>query len=174
MAKKIGVGIFVFLVAVVATAYLQPKMVKVEREVFIAASPQQVFPYLANFKKFKVWSPWSEMDPKTEYVFSGVDGEVGSSMTWASEVTGKGTQTLVEARPFQYVKTGLEFDGQNPAVAYFNLTPEGQGTKVVWGLDADMGNNPMGRWMGLAMDSMLGPDYEKGLASLKSTVESQN
>lgn len=172
MLKKIGIGFLVFMIAVVALAYTQPQEITVEREIVIAASPQQVFPYLVDFKKFQTWSPWAAMDPNTEHVYSGTAGEVGSSMKWSSEITGKGTQTLVESRPFEYAKTDLHFDGQNPAVAFFKLTPEGQGTKVIWGLEADMGDTPIGRWMGRAMDSMVGPDYEKGLATLKTTVES--
>lgn len=161
-----------FLIAVVAMAYLQPREVTVQREITIGATPQEVFPYLIDFKKMQTWSPWAEMDPNTVYVYAGTAGEVGSSMKWTSEVTGEGTQTLAEVRPHEFVKTDLEFGEQNPGVAWFKVTPDGQNTKVVWGLDADMGNNPMGRWMGLAMDSMLGADYEKGLAKLKVTVES--
>ncbi len=172
MAKKIGIGVVVFLISVVGLAYLQPREVHVEREIIIDATPQEIFPYLSDLKKAQVWSPWAEMDPNTENTYTGTMGEVGSSMKWSSEITGKGTQTISEIRPFELVKTDLDFEGQGPAVATLNLTPQGAGTKVVWGLDADMGNNPIGRWMGLAMDSMLGPDYEKGLAKLKATVES--
>ena len=172
MLKKIGIGVLVFLIAVVATAYIQPRNITIEREIVIEASPQEVFPYLIDFKKMQTWSPWSAMDPNTVYVYAGATGEVGSSMKWKSEVTGEGTQTLAEVRPYEFVKTNLEFGEQNPGVAWFKLTPDGQNSKVVWGLDADMGNNPMGRWMGLAMDSMLRGDYEKGLANLKVTVES--
>src|SRR5690606_16939708 len=43
---------------------------------------------------------------------------------------------------------------------------------VTWSMQADMGNNPIGRWMGLMMDSIVGADYETGLASLKKLVES--
>ena len=34
-----------------------------------------------------------------------------------------------------------------------------------------MGMNPMGRWMGLMMDGMVGADYDQGLANLKALVE---
>ncbi len=172
MLKKIGIGVFVFLIAVVAMAYTQPREISIEREIMISATPQEVFPYLIDFKKFQTWSPWAEMDPNTVYVYTGAAGEVGSSMKWSSEVTGEGLQTLAEVRPHEFVKTDLEFGEENPGVAWFKRTSVGKDTKVVWGMDADMGNNPMGRWMGLAMDAMLGPDYEKGLAKLKVTVES--
>ena len=35
-----------------------------------------------------------------------------------------------------------------------------------------MGNNPVARWIGLMMDSMLGPQLETGLNNMKEYLES--
>ena len=53
------------------------------------------------------------------------------------------------------------------------LRPEGDGTRVTWGLEADMGNAPVGRYMGLIMDRWVGGDFEAGLARLKALVEAE-
>ncbi len=42
---------------------------------------------------------------------------------------------------------------------------------MIWGLNTDMGAGPVGRWAGLMMDGMIGPDYETGLARLQAAVE---
>ena len=34
-----------------------------------------------------------------------------------------------------------------------------------------MGNNPVARWIGLMMDSMLGPQLERGLINMKEYLE---
>jgi hypothetical protein len=34
-----------------------------------------------------------------------------------------------------------------------------------------MGNNPVGRWMGLTLDRFVGADYERGLERLRERVE---
>ena len=47
------------------------------------------------------------------------------------------------------------------------------GTEVTWGFETDLGMNPVGRWMGLMMDSWIGADYEAGLARLKALVEGE-
>jgi len=57
-------------------------------------------------------------------------------------------------------------------VATYTITPEGQGTKVVWGFDTDLGSNPVSRYFGLMFDKMVGGDFERGLAGLKKYVES--
>ena len=64
------------------------------------------------------------------------------------------------------------FGEQGNALASVVLEPAGAGTKVTWGLDTDLGFNPIARYFGMMMDGMVGPDYEKGLARLKAVAES--
>ena len=47
-------------------------------------------------------------------------------------------------------------------------------TLVSWSFLGDMGNNPVARWIGLMMDSMLGPQLEKGLNNMKEYLERSN
>jgi len=39
-------------------------------------------------------------------------------------------------------------------------------------LETDIGGNPVGRYVGLMMDGMIGPSYEQGLSDLKAILES--
>ena len=43
---------------------------------------------------------------------------------------------------------------------------------MTWGYDSTFKGNLLGRYFGAMMDGMLGPDYEKGLAQLKTLIES--
>ena len=66
----------------------------------------------------------------------------------------------------------MEFTGQGEAISNFILTAkDSASTKLVWTFESDNGLNPFSRWMGLFMDKMLGPDYEKGLANMKAYCE---
>ena len=42
---------------------------------------------------------------------------------------------------------------------------------MTWMLDVDLGANPLKRWAGLALGSLMGGDMEHGLAKLKLNVE---
>ena len=42
---------------------------------------------------------------------------------------------------------------------------------MTWSNDGDLGNNPLMRWMGLAMDKMVGADFDAGLANLKALAK---
>jgi effector-binding domain-containing protein len=150
-----------------------PRSVHVERATSIGAPPATEFALVNGYRLFNKWSPWFALDPEARYTYEGPDFGVGAKMAWASEKdVGTGSQKIVESRPHEMVRTELDFGAEGVAHAQFTLAPEGDGTRVTWGLDADMGAGPVGRWFGLMMDGMVGKDYEKGLASLKTLAES--
>jgi carbon monoxide dehydrogenase subunit G len=51
------------------------------------------------------------------------------------------------------------------------LEPTGNATRVTWSNEGDVGANPVNRYFALMMDRMVGPDFEAGLANLKSLAE---
>jgi hypothetical protein len=53
----------------------------------------------------------------------------------------------------------------------FNFKPEGQGTAVTWSMSGT--NNFIGKafCMFMNMEKIIGPDFEKGLAELKTVAE---
>lgn len=173
MLKKIVIGLVVVVVALVVIGFLLPAKVNVERSVVVNAPADQVYPWLCDFEKTQSWSPWAERDPNVANQYTGTPCTAGHKNTWKSEhdQVGNGSQEIAAVKPNERVDTHLEFEGQGGADAYFILTPEGEGTKVTWGFDSDMGSNPIGRWMGLMMDGWIGGDYEKGLGQLKAKVE---
>lgn len=95
-------------------------------------------------------------------------------MTWASDDpdVGSGSQEITAVDPPGRIEVLLDFGDQGTADAFFDLEPADAGTRVTWGFDTDFGYNVIGRYMGLFFDQLLGPDYEKGLASLKTLAES--
>lgn len=50
----------------------------------------------------------------------------------------------------------------------FSLRPEGSGTSVEWAMDGDSTFASKAIQLFSSMDKMVGPDFEKGLAQLKS------
>lgn len=174
--KYAGIVLAVLFVVFLAGAYLMPKTVNVERDITIDASPADVFPYVNDYKKFNEWSPWANRDPDAVYTYSGPESGEGAKISWeGSESVGAGSQTITASEENRRVESELDFGDQGTAEAYFDLDPRSGGDKthVTWGMNVDMGNNPIARWMGLFMDGMVGSDYEKGLKNLKKTVEEE-
>ena len=173
MFKKVLIGIVAVIVLLILVGFALPRVVHVERSITVKAPAEQIWSHIADFKAFNCWSPWFGIDPKTAYTFSGTPGEVGSKMVWKSEHpnVGNGTQEVAAVDKPKRLDTELDFGAQGKAKAAFSLAADGEATKVTWSLDSDMGAGPIGRWFGLMMDGMIGPDYEKGLAKLKLVAE---
>ncbi|MGP1356438.1 SRPBCC family protein [Roseicyclus sp.] len=170
---RILIGLAVVVLIAAGAAYLLPRHVVVERQIVIDAPPEEVYRQVSSLRAFSEWSPWGDYDPDMEVVYSGPDTGVGNVMEWRSDHpnVGNGRQEIVAAVENRSVRTTLIFDGMNPAEAWWTLEPEGEGTRVTWGLDSDMGNTPVGRWFGLALDRFVGADYERGLDRLRARVE---
>lgn len=171
--KKVGVGLIGLVVVVVAAAYILPRQIEVERSVIIAAEPDEIFPHLNSLKAFNAWSPWADLDPDTVYVFSGPETGKGARSDWSSEnpAVGSGSQEITESELNKSIRTRLDFGPDGTADGFYELTRVETGTLVTWGFGTDMGNSPVGRYVGLMMDKWVGADFEKGLNRLKALVE---
>jgi hypothetical protein len=169
--RRLLLAIAALLALAVALAYALPRHVIITRSITIDAAPDKVFPLVNSLSAGARWSPWLAHDPETALVFDGPDAGVGATMRWTSDKVGSGAQVITASTPNAHVASALDFGDMGTAQAAFDLTPAGTGTLVTWSLDADMGNGPVGRWMGLMMDRWVGADYEQGLANLKALVE---
>ena len=171
--KKLLLGLVILVVLLAGIGMLLPRQVHVERSATIEAPPATIFAVINGFKMFNQWSPWYDVDPSAQYTYEGPARGVGARMSWKGDPkkAGSGSQEIIESRPFEVVRSSLDFGDQGLATAQFALSGEGAGTRVTWGLDVDMGMSPVGRYFGLMMDKMVGTDYEKGLAGLKKLAE---
>lgn len=167
-------GVLVVLAAViVGGGFLLPDRVHVERSIRIDRPAPQIYDVIEGFARFNQWSPWFELDPDADYVYEGPTRGVGARLRWSGDpdTAGSGVQEIVAVQPNRSVTSTLDF-GEQSAVATFTLIPDGASTQVVWGFDTNFDGDLVGRWVGLFMDRLIGPDYEKGLGNLKHLVES--
>ncbi|HYL71762.1 MAG TPA: SRPBCC family protein [Candidatus Dormibacteraeota bacterium] len=174
MLRKLLSAIIVVVVMLLGVAYILPQQVHVERSISIDRPAAVVFPLLNSPKRFNEWSPWKDLDPNVRMSYTGPESGVGAAMAWSgNSKVGKGSQVITESVADQRVKTDLDFGEMGAAKAVWELSAADNGTKIVWSLDMDVGNNPLGRYMGVFMDKMVGPDYERGLKQLKALAEKE-
>ena len=147
--------------------------VVVERSAEIAAPAEKIFPHINNLKATEAWSPWLGLDPDVKTVYGDIAEGVGAKMEWSSDnpQVGSGSMEVVESVLNERLVSDLDFGDMGTAKVHYALVEVSGNTTVTWGMKADMGSGPIGRWMGLMMDDWVGADYEKGLASLKALVE---
>ncbi len=162
----------VLALVLVGVALLLPPQVTVERQVLVQAPPEKVYPLVAAPRAWKDWSVWNRRDPQMQVRYSGPEAGQGAAWAWTSASEGNGEMRFTAAEAPRRVAYELRFeDWDSVSAGELRLAPEGGGTRVAWTMTANLGRNPVMRWMGLAMDRMVGPDFEAGLANLKALAE---
>lgn len=180
--KKKGMGLLakLFLLLVLAVgifcgvAATRPDTFKISRSVTVAAPPARVFDEVNNLKNFHTWNPFAASDPEGKFTYEGPDAGVGAAQKWSGNAElGEGTMTITESRSPELVKLHLVFvrPMADESDTDFTFAPEGDGTKVTWSMHGKM--NFLSKCMDLVLglDAMVGPQFEKGLASLKAKAE---
>ncbi len=172
--KKLFIAVLALVAVLAIVGLVLPSTAHVERSTVISAPQSTLFALVNGYARFNEWSPWAEMDPETRYTHEGPAQGVGARQSWQSDHknVGSGSQEITLSEPYRRVETALDFGPQGTAQAFFDLSPEADGTRVVWGFDTSFGYNLVGRYFGLFFDGMLGSEYEKGLANLKRLAES--
>ncbi len=147
---------------------------QVQRSITINSDPAPIYDRIANFHKWESWSPWEEMDPNMTKAYSGPDSGVGASYSWkGNRKVGEGNMTITDVTEPSRVTFDLHFlkpfKAQNKTV--FSLEGIGEGTQVTWTMTGR--HNILSRIMNIfmSMDKMVGKDFDKGLAKLKTEVE---
>ncbi len=164
----------VILVVFVIFIALQPSQFRVARTGLISAPPAVVFAQVNDLHMWEGWSPWAKLDPAAKTGYAGPAAGVGAVFRWAgNSKVGEGSMTIIESRPAELIRFKLEFvkpfKGTN--TAEFTFKPEGNQTTVTWSMSGK--NSFTSKAMGFIVncDKMVGGQFEKGLADLKSLVE---
>ncbi|HEY2389167.1 MAG TPA: SRPBCC family protein [Candidatus Binatia bacterium] len=176
MLRKILLVFAGALAAFVVLVATRPDTFHLERSTRIDAPPDIVFAQVNDFKNWDAWSPWAKLDPNMTKTLGGPPAGVGATYAWSgnSEV-GEGRMAIVESTPSERVGVRLEFvkpfAGNN--LATFTFVPQGGSTNVTWAMDGE--RNFVGKAIGLFLnvDSFLGPQFEKGLAQMKTASEAR-
>ena len=176
MLAKVLISVGVVLGGFFAYVGTRPSEMYVAREITVNATPEAVFPFINNSKKADAWMPWKDSDPGVQMTYVGPEEGVGSKSTWDSKgQMGTGEALVVASVPNQSVKTQLTYTKPftMSQMAEISLSPETSGTKVRWSVSGQ--SNFFFKLMGVFKDcdSMIGPEFEKGLSRLKSQVEAQ-
>jgi hypothetical protein len=98
----------------------------------------------------------------------------GAVYTWAgNNEVGEGRMTIAESHPSELIRINLEFFKPFAATntAEFTFKPDGNQTVVTWSMSGQKNFMAKAIHLFMDMDKMIGGQFEKGLASMKSIVE---
>ena len=177
MLKKILLGLILITVALAGLIMLQPSTYSVSRTSEpMKATPTEVFAYVNDFHQWNKWAPWFNLDPKMQQTYTGAASGKGAIYDWksADKSVGQGRMEITNSVAPSQVDIQLDFiepfASNNMTMIKIDETEPG-GSRVTWTMSgpADFTTKIM-TFFG-TMDSMIGKDFDKGLAKLKEVAE---
>ena len=176
MAKKLVAVLAVLIVVFLIVVTTRPETFEIKRSLLINAPAEVIYDQVDDFRSWSAWSPWEKMDPAMKRTFNEVPSGVGAGYHWVgNKDVGEGSMKITDVKPNEHVGLDLNFIAPFEAKnrTDLDLVPSGAGTTVTWTMSGK--NNFMAKAMGMFMDmdKMVGPDFEKGLASMKTIAETE-
>jgi uncharacterized protein YndB with AHSA1/START domain len=170
----IGIVAVVLLAALFIYAATKPDVFRVQRAASIKAPPEKIFPFVNDLHRFGAWSPYGKKDPAMKRTFSGPESGSGAVYEWDGDKNvGQGRMEISDTSPPSRVTIRLDF--LRPFEAHnmveFTLAPKGDATDVTWAMQGPVPYVAKIMHVFFDMDSMVGKDFEAGLANLKSIAE---
>jgi polyketide cyclase/dehydrase/lipid transport protein len=173
LAKILG-ALAVVVAGLAVVIALQPSDFRVSRTASIAAPAPVVFAQVNDFHNWTAWSPWAKLDPAMKQTYEGAAAGTGAIYTWVgNREVGEGRMTIVESRPGELIRVKLDFVKPlaGTSVAEFTFRADGDRTAVTWTMTGEKSFVAKAIHVVLSMDRMVGDQFEKGLAAMKTVAE---
>ena len=173
---SIGVGLLGLVAVFSLVVATRPSRFHVERSAPVPAPPELVFPLIDDFHRWPEWSPWEKLDPAMQRQYSGATSGPGATYEWAgNDDVGRGRMRITDSQAPARVAIALDFiePWQASNTTLFSIAPGPAGATVTWGMDGE--SNFMFKAISLFMDmdSMVGKDFEEGLANLARVAQAE-
>lgn len=166
------VGVLALLV--VGAGLFLPSTFEVKRTTEIRAPAAKVYDLVADPRLWAKWSAWHRRDPKMDQNFTGAPFGQGAKWSWKSASEGNGQMEFTRVEPNRRIEYSLYFpDMGMRSGGVFLFEPRGGSTHVTWTNAGDVGPNPLRHYLAAMMDRLVGPDFEQGLANLKTVAEAR-
>lgn len=174
MVKKILLGLLAVVVLFLIVVAMQPGEFTVTRSATMKAPADTVFNQVNDFHNWQKWSPWEKLDPNMQRTIEGPESGVGAKYAWVGNAdVGEGKMEITESKPHELVLIKLDFikPMESTNLTEFKFKPEGEQTSVTWTMSGKKNFLSKAFCLFVNMDTMIGGDFEKGLAAMKKEVE---
>jgi len=172
LGKWAVVIVVLFAIGLVLGGMMLSPAFTVQNSLLVNAPPDKVYAFVADPRGWQRWSVWNQRDPAMAITYSGPASGAGAAWSWQSRSEGNGTMTFTSVDPGRRVAFDLQLaDFATTSRGELHFTPEGSATRVTWTMQGDTGANPLYHWFALFAETLMGPDFEAGLANLKAVSE---
>jgi effector-binding domain-containing protein len=170
--KRTAIVLLVLAVVYLVLCLFGPKEMKVVRTATINAKPEAIMPLLTDLKIFQEkWSPFTEKDPNMSTKYEGAAGTVGHKYSWSGNDQVKTGSLTLDSISERKVVSTLMFGESMKSKTWQEVESMGDTSKVSWGMYSETPWFMRGMMVFMNMEKMIGPDFDKGLAKLKTLAE---
>jgi len=174
--KRLLIGLVLLVAAFATVVALQPDDYRLTRQIAIAAPAAAIFPIVNDLRHWDEWSPWAKLDPNARISFEGPLAGPGAMFHWSgNDKVGAGTMTITESKPNVRIATRTDFTRPfaGTSNADFVFSEAGGSTNVIWSMFGRHDFISKAMCLVMPMETMVGPDFERGLARLKRVSEAK-
>ena len=170
----IAIVLAVGIAAVLVFASTKPDTFRVERSLAVRAPADAIYPLVADFHRWTSWSPYEGRDLAMKRTYGGTAQGRGATYAWdGNNNVGAGHMEILEANGPSKLRIKLDFErpfeGHN--IAEFTFVPQGDATLVTWAMSGPAPFLSKLMQVFINMDSMVGKDFDAGLAGLRKLTE---
>ncbi|RKG67274.1 polyketide cyclase [Corallococcus sp. CA054B] len=176
MFKKIAIGVVAALALFAGFVATRPDTFTVTRSATVPGTPDIAFGLVNDFHQWNQWSPWDNIDPNLKRTFGGAESGVGATYAWTgNDDVGEGNMTIEEAKANESIRVKLSFikPFASTNITTFTFKPADGGTNVSWEMAGQHSFVTKAFCLFMDMDQMVGKDFEKGLASMKTAAQAE-
>ena len=170
----VAVVLAVAIAIVLILAAAKPDTFSVRRAAVVRAPPEKIFALVNDFHRWGSWSPWENRDPAMRRTYSGARSGKGAVYAWdGNRNVGSGRMEIIDASSPSKIVIKLDFFKPFEAhnTAEFTMLPQADATDVMWVMRGPAPFLSKVMQVFMDMDSMIGSDFETGLANLKRLAE---
>jgi uncharacterized protein YndB with AHSA1/START domain len=170
----VAVVLAIACASVLILAATKPGTFSVRRATAVKAPPESIFRLIEDFHHWAGWSPYETKDPAMKRTYSGAERGKGAVYAWhGNRNVGSGRMEILQASAPSKIVIKLDFfapfEGHN--TAEFTMLPQGDATSVTWLMHGPAPFMSKMMQVFINLDSMIGKDFETGLANLKRLAE---
>jgi len=164
IVKLIFISFLVFFLLITGISLFIPGSLRISKAINIVASPEAVYPLLADTREWSNWHP-AVQNNNIQFQFKGED------------TVQAGTSTIVvESRNPREIKTTLYASGGRKIQSGWNIMQIAQkdSLTVQWYMDFKLKWYPWEKFASLFYEGMYGVQMESGLGRLKEVISNKN
>jgi len=166
-ALKIVIIILVVIVAIILIPPLfMPSQLNIEVSRVLKAQPEVIWSQVNCLENWEKWDIWHQDTNMAGHYEGPACGEGAKNVWTYKNMEEGGSQTIIESREFEYIKTFLDFQKMGTAESEIFFEKVEDGTKITWTLVSEA-SYPVRRWVNaLMVIPGVNKAYTEGLANL--------